>query len=199
LTDHPADFRGAFERVRVELRRIYLVAFQSHVWNRVLAEIVGETAPPDACAWIPSAFGELPAPSALTEERQAELERVKIPLPSSRARYADRELAARFERVLGEQGLTLATLRVKHGRDAFFPTASRAALLRPKDFESGWRDDELHPGRRALALAFTLPRGSYATIVLKRILAGRGRSYAADPTPVSGSGDDLDEGASASS
>ena len=46
LADHPQDFRGAFERVRVELRRIYLAAFQSYLWNRVLAEIVIEATPP---------------------------------------------------------------------------------------------------------------------------------------------------------
>ena len=29
--------------------------------------------------------------------------------------------------------------------------------------------DELHPGRRALRLRFELPKGSYATILVKRI------------------------------
>jgi len=80
-------------------------------------------------------------------------------------------------------GMTLAGVRVKHGRDAFFPTASRAALLRANDLESKWLPDELHPGRRALYLAFTLGRGSYATIILKRILAGRGRSHVEDVLP----------------
>jgi tRNA pseudouridine13 synthase len=31
------------------------------------------------------------------------------------------------------------------------------------------RDDDLHPGRLALRLAFELPKGSYATILVKRI------------------------------
>ena len=30
-------------------------------------------------------------------------------------------------------------------------------------------DDELNPGRQALTLAFELPRGSYATMLIKRL------------------------------
>ena len=36
LVDHPADFRGAFSRVRRELRSLYFSAFQSHLWNLML-------------------------------------------------------------------------------------------------------------------------------------------------------------------
>lgn len=176
LVDHPQDFRGAFVRVRVELRRIYLAAFQSHLWNRVVAEIVREAVPEKACAFLPSVFGELPAPKRPTEEQRRVLEGLRIPLPSSRARIADAALAARFERHTGALGLTIAGLRVKHGRDAFFPTATRAAWMRPNGLDARWHDDEVHPGRRSLELSFALGRGSYATLVLKRVLAARGRS-----------------------
>ena len=33
-------------------------------------------------------------------------------------------------------------------------------------------DDELHPGRKAVRLSFELGKGSYATIMVKRITAG---------------------------
>src|SRR5262245_53651146 len=37
LVDHPTDCRGAIERLRPELRSLYLSAYQSHLWNRQLA------------------------------------------------------------------------------------------------------------------------------------------------------------------
>ena len=37
LESHPADFRGAIARLRPELRGLYLSAYQSHLWNRMLA------------------------------------------------------------------------------------------------------------------------------------------------------------------
>ena len=36
LVDHPTDFRGAFARLRRELRSLYFSAFQSHLWNLLL-------------------------------------------------------------------------------------------------------------------------------------------------------------------
>src|SRR5262249_39588439 len=37
LLHHPDDFRGAVARLRPELRGLYLSAYQSHLWNRMLA------------------------------------------------------------------------------------------------------------------------------------------------------------------
>ncbi len=37
LVDHPTDFRGAFARIRHELRTLYFSSFQSHLWNLILA------------------------------------------------------------------------------------------------------------------------------------------------------------------
>src|SRR5262249_21613327 len=37
LAQHPGDYRGAVERLRPELRGLYLSAYQSHLWNRMLA------------------------------------------------------------------------------------------------------------------------------------------------------------------
>ena len=37
LVDHPTDFRGAFARLKRELRTLQFSAFQSHLWNLVLS------------------------------------------------------------------------------------------------------------------------------------------------------------------
>ncbi len=39
LVDHPTDFRGAFARMRRELRTLYFSAFQSYLWNLILAAL----------------------------------------------------------------------------------------------------------------------------------------------------------------
>ena len=43
LADHPTDFRGAFARVRRELRSLYFSAFQSHLWNLLLGRWIERT------------------------------------------------------------------------------------------------------------------------------------------------------------
>jgi tRNA pseudouridine13 synthase len=54
-------------------------------------------------------------------------------------------------------------------KDVFFSKGTRASLVFPEKLQHVTGDDELHPGRKALELSFELPRGSYATILVKRI------------------------------
>ena len=48
LVDHPTDFRGAFARMRRELRTLYFSAFQSHLWNLILARTIERFTGPGA-------------------------------------------------------------------------------------------------------------------------------------------------------
>jgi tRNA pseudouridine13 synthase len=71
--------------------------------------------------------------------------------------------------VLGEFGLELRQLRVKYPRDSFFSKGQRAVSVAAQNLVGEPAADELYPGRRKLLLSFDLPRGSYATILVKRI------------------------------
>jgi tRNA pseudouridine13 synthase len=54
-------------------------------------------------------------------------------------------------------------------RDTFFAKGSRSALCLPVGLASEARPDERHQGQQKLILSFDLPRGSYATLIVKRI------------------------------
>ncbi len=63
---------------------------------------------------------------------------------------------------------------MKYPRDSFFSKGWRKVSIRADGLKWSSGDDELAQGRRRLTLEFTLPRGSYATILVKRItVAGR--------------------------
>lgn len=171
LADHPTDFRRAFERVRVEFRRIYISAFQSFLWNRFAASRFAAAIPAGDEIFITSGFGEFPAYRRLSNDLLQYFGKLMVPLPSSRTRFRDPEVERAFDASLAEIGLSLKGLRVKHGRDAFFAVSERPVLLRAGTLVHGVGDDDLHPGRKCLRLSFELPRGSYATIITKRILA----------------------------
>ena len=51
----------------------------------------------------------------------------------------------------------------------FFSRGERAALCIPAALEAVFGDDERHAGHLKLALAFEMPRGSYATLVVKAV------------------------------
>ena len=69
-----------------------------------------------------------------------------------------------------EEGLELGQLRVKGIRELFFSKGERAAVYFPKGLRGEAGPDNLHAGRQRLLLEFELPRGCYATLLVKRLM-----------------------------
>lgn len=170
LVHHPDDFRGAVARLRPELRGLYLSAYQSHLWNRLLADWLRAHLPADQLVAVPLRLGEFPMPRELSASQRQELLEVRLPLPSPRLSLEDDDpRRAAVLRVLASEGLELEQLRLKGLREMYFTRGERAALVLPDGLAGENEPDELHRGRRKLTLRFELPRGSYATLLVKRI------------------------------
>jgi tRNA pseudouridine13 synthase len=177
LCDHPTGFKGAVARLRPELQGLYLSAYQSDLWNRVLAKWLTANFPPEYLGTLRQHRGELPAPVAVPDTVAERWERLVIPLPSPRLKpdpVAD--YLPHLDAVLAEEQLTLKQLKVPGLDKPFFSKGERAACLRPAGLAADPGDDELNRGRRKLLLTFDLPRGCYATMVVKR-LTGQGGAF----------------------
>ncbi len=174
LLHHPGDFRGAVARLRPELRGLYLSAYQSFLWNRMLARWLRRNLRPEQLLTVPLRLGDVPMYRGLDAEQRRDLEALALPLPSARLRLdAADGRAALVQEVLAEEGLELRQLQVKGIREMFFSKGERAALCLPQRLEYDSGPDERNPGRRQLTLTFELPRGCYATLLVKRITAAR--------------------------
>lgn len=170
LVDHPADFRGAFARIRHELRSLYFSAFQSHLWNLILARRIEQVIDPDHRVVVALKLGRFPFPRGIDPSQVKALSEVPLPLPCARVPAPDGELSHATNEVLAGFQLSWAQLRVKYLKDVFFSKGSRPCLVFPEKLEHEIRSDEFHRGRQALRLSFELPRGSYATILVKQLM-----------------------------
>ncbi len=167
---HPSDFRGAVARLRPELRGLYLSAYQSHLWNCMLARWLRAHLRPEQWRPIELRLGIVPFHQNVDAEQLQELAALQLPLPSARLKLEEDDPRAELVRaVLAEEGLELRQMQIKGIREMFFSRGERAALCLPRDLRHEFAPDENHRGRDKLILDFELPRGSYATLLVKAI------------------------------
>ena len=169
LDDRPGDYRGAVSKLRIDLRGIYLAAFQSALWNRILSVWLQSACRPEQLVSVPLKLGAVPFFLKLDPDQQAQLHATELPLPSARLKPEPGPIATLMEDVLREFGMELRQVRVKYPRDSFFSKGSRRAVILVDKVDHIVAPDELQEGRQKVRLSFDLPRGSYATIFVKRL------------------------------
>jgi tRNA pseudouridine13 synthase len=178
LLYHPGDFRGALDRLSPDLRGLYLSAFQSHLWNLTLARWIEGRFPPERLIHVPMRFGPEPVPNGLDKQSRQDLELQQIPLPSPRVVFpADGkdDVLAEMQEVFAQHGIEPDQLKLRGFKKMFFSRGERAAWCSPAELNYNSAGDALHSSRSQLQLSFELPRGCYATLLIKRITAaGKG-------------------------
>jgi tRNA pseudouridine13 synthase len=170
LRVHPGDFRGAVARLRPELRGLYLSAYQSHLWNRMLAHWLRRHCRPEQLRDVALRLGSVPFHHDLEPEPFRQLAGLQLPLPSARLKLeASDSRAEVVQAVLDEEGLALRDLQVRGVRELFFSRGERTALILPGSLSAEFAADERNAGRLQLTLSFEMPRGAYATLIVKAI------------------------------
>ena len=175
LAERADDFRGALTRIGADERSLYLAAFQSHLWNRLLAAYIERLVPASQLASVRLKLGDVPFFTALDATQRAALVGMELPLPSARMHLEDGPVKEFVDRTLAELGLAMREIRVKYPRDSFFSKGWRPAVFRVAALAYQAGADELYADRAKLSVQFDLPRGSYATILIKRVTIAAGR------------------------
>jgi tRNA pseudouridine13 synthase len=165
----PADFRGALARIQVDLRGLYLSAWQSALWNRLLSRFLEVACPGQVLPRIKLTCGSVALPVLQDPLTASAWLDQQLPLPSARIDRPEGSVGDLLDQVLAEEHVELRGIRVKYPRDSFFSKGSRRIWIVPANPESAEAADELYPGRRKIQLSFELPRGSYATMLVKRV------------------------------
>lgn len=78
-----------------------------------------------------------------------------------------------YREILDKEGLQPSMFNLKKIRQGFFKSVDRAVLVMPEFIKYEIENDELYKGRKKFTVEFLLPRGSYATMVIKRIFANK--------------------------
>lgn len=168
LSRHPKNPGRALPLLPQEEISMRYAAYQSHLWNEILRRLIRlKVGKPGQ---VPGREGEYLFWNELSPRNLACFVPLEIPTAAARMSFSDEATRSLFGNILRERGLTAGAFRTKALRRVSFRSFQRSALVIPQSFEiRGAGIDELHPGRRKWTISFVLPRGSYGTMLIKRL------------------------------
>jgi tRNA pseudouridine13 synthase len=169
LAAHPKEFARALHKLPQDEVSMRYSSFQSHLWNELVRRRIRDLVP-DAAA-VAGAEGDYLFWRTLDGPVEAALKDLSLPTASPHMVFPDERTEALFEAILRERGLRLSEFRTRALRKVYFKSFPRRVVIHPENLEMrGTAPDDLHPGRRMIELSFALPRGAYATMVVKRLM-----------------------------
>ena len=161
---------GAFRRVSSRMRLIHLYAWQSHLWNRALATHLDRSCNHSTRFTLRSREGklvfpkgEIPVPKAWGGS---------LPLPGERLSGVELEdQRALFTAALADHSLTPDQLATGGVPGFALKAEPRPVVVVPADLRVRPAEpDNMNRGKEMVRVSFNLPRGSYATLAIRRLI-----------------------------
>jgi len=166
------DWRAAYRKIPAHLREMYVNAYQSYLWNECVKEILRRSIEKKKLYSVEYAVGSL---LFFTDISDKECEKI----PQTFQTISDQMTATDDERkiidrVLLKEKLKLADYKIESETGSFIKTRARPVLLNAEDFTIGTPErDEINSKtnfeRYKIQISFLLSKGSYATVVTKRL------------------------------
>lgn len=150
---------------------MYFSAYQSYLWNKALEKLLMNNI--DGLVEVKGKIMNYYFYRSLGEPELQTFKDMQIPTVSYKIPRTAPEVDAAVEQVLADRGVKPSDFNLKKIRKSFFKSFLRPAVVFPENIYAGpFEDDDIYPGHLKFKLKFTLPPGSFATMLLKSIGSG---------------------------
>ncbi len=169
------DWLCAYKQIPANLREMYISAYQSYLWNECVKELLKKRIYSKSLCSVPYNIGSLLYYKKLSEH---ELKNMPLTFKTISHDITPNDIEKPIiANVLAKEAIKLSDFDIKAKVGNFFKVHEREIIVKPGGFTiSQPQVDELNPhhGRGKnntfkIRLAFTLPKGSYATVITKRL------------------------------
>lgn len=144
LTKNPGDYKGAIKRLPDGLQQLFIHAYQSWVFNRVLSQLVEQD-------WYEPEY--------------------EIPLVGYKTDLKDGKPENMIEEILEEENVSQEDFRLQNFPDLRSKGAYRRAFADFRNFSLlEVEEDDLNMNMNKMSVKFDLPKGAYATVFLREIM-----------------------------
>jgi tRNA pseudouridine13 synthase len=184
LRRRPKGFKEAFLRIDPKYRAMQIFTYQSYLWNEGVRRFLLGLLQGQSLLALDYQAGKLLFPREASAEVQRRLRALTFPLLAPESKIEDPEIKKAVDWVLGREKLSLDRLRIPETPEIFFRHEERPILVYPGKLMVGpGRPDEENRGMKKVYVAFTLPPGSYATLVVRRLFSFSAQENAHGDTP----------------
>jgi len=158
LKKHPKDYIGALKKLSPRLLKMYVHAYQSYLWNETLAE------------YLRSYDGKEVAYSLGKFVFVSERLDLKVPLIGFDTELKDEKIKGIIRVLMKKEEISFDNFVIKQIPDLSREGELRSAFVDVKEFKLfNVEEDELNPGKKKVKVSFVLGKGSYATIVIRKL------------------------------
>jgi tRNA pseudouridine13 synthase len=171
LRDNPKDFVSAFLQIDSDYRAMQIFTFQSYLWNEGARRLMQLLLPREHLFPMRYQAGTLLFHRDADPDVLKKLRTLTFPLLSPQTQFTDEKVREAAIWALGKEKLTLEQLKIDAApKLLWFKHEERPLLYYPQKLVVGrTMPDELNRPFNKVNVAFTLPPGSYATLVVKRL------------------------------
>jgi tRNA pseudouridine13 synthase len=184
LVENPGDYAGSFSVLSPNIRKMFIHAYQSYVFNRIICKRIekglslnlassgdilcfrNKEGLPDTSKMQASTDENVDGMNNLLKRGRAF---VTAPLIGYESGFASGIPGELEKEAFEETEMSLEAFRMKQIPDLASKGLRREILLHCKP-EFVTSEDELNPGKSKVTLSFSLPKGSYATTVLREYM-----------------------------
>lgn len=140
LKGQSGDFVGAIKRLPKQLMKLYIHSYQSHIWNKTTGRYL---------------------------EKNTPAKQVKVPIAGFATELRTDKLSKIIGEILHEEKITTSDFIIKQIPEISQEGGERDLFMEVGDLKIGKSEnDELNPSKKKCVLSFSLPKGSYATVII---------------------------------
>ena len=176
LVEHPGDYAHSFDVLSVNLKRLFVHAYQSYLFNRILSSRLAAAMPlhravvGDVVCFAKGGMPDMDKVQKVTTENLEAIDRLAgrgrafltLPLIGFETTMAEGAQGEIERAILREEGISPENFNIPENPDLGSRGTRRAALCPVKP--------QITVEENRAELQFVLPKGSYATVVLREYM-----------------------------
>lgn len=160
ISRFPNDFIGAIKKIPKKTRMMYVHAFQSLIFNKTVSELIMSETEDYKKVNYSQGFFVFP---------KNKIKNIKLPIVGFGTEFKDNKSREISLKHLKEEGIILRDFIVREMPEISSEGDERDMFVKVKKLTIKTKDDELNKNKKKCIISFILPKGSYATIVIKKI------------------------------